>query len=41
MIIWLPRSDGKPHQRSGPKNALIERADGSRVVRLFRGLRRF
>lgn len=25
----------------GPRNVLIERADGSRVVRPFRGLRRY
>jgi hypothetical protein len=39
-IIWLPRSDGRPHEPSGPRNVLIERAGGSRVVRPFRGLRR-
>jgi hypothetical protein len=37
-LVWLPRSDGKPHTRTGPHNVLIERADGSRVVRPFRGL---
>lgn len=28
------------HGLGGPRNVLIERADGSRVVRPFRGLRR-
>ncbi len=40
-LVWYPRSDGKPHpSRTGPHNVLIERADGSRVVRTFRGLRK-
>jgi acetyl esterase len=38
-LVQLPRSDGKRHTRSGPHNVLIQRADGSRVVRPFRGLR--
>lgn len=28
------------HGKGGPRNVLIERADGSRVVRPFRGLRK-
>jgi hypothetical protein len=39
-LIVLPRPDGKPHAHRGPHNVLIEREDGSRVVRSFRGLRR-
>jgi hypothetical protein len=39
-LVWHPRSDGKPHTRNGPHNVLIERADGARVVRSFRGLRK-
>jgi hypothetical protein len=38
--VVLPRADGKPHVHRGPHNVLIEREDGSRVVRSFRGLRR-
>jgi hypothetical protein len=29
-----------PRERGGPRNVLVERADGKRVVRPFRGLRR-
>ncbi len=39
-LVVFPRADGKPHARRGPRNVLIERADGSRVVRSFRGLRK-
>ena len=39
-LVLLPRADGKPHAHRGPHNVLIEREDGSRVVRPFRGLRR-
>jgi hypothetical protein len=34
-VLVLARWNGK-----GPRNVLIERADGSRVVRPFRGLRK-
>jgi hypothetical protein len=39
-LVVLPRADGKPDAHRGPHNVLIEREDGSRVVRSFRGLRR-
>ena len=39
-LVVLPRTDGMPHAHRGPHNVLIEREDGSRVVRSFRGLRR-
>jgi hypothetical protein len=39
-LVVLPRANGKPPVRRGPQNVLIERADGSRVVRFFRGLHR-
>jgi hypothetical protein len=39
-LVVLPRADGMPHAHRGPHNVLIEREDGSRVVRSFRGLRR-
>ena len=39
-LVVLPRANGKPPGRRGPQNVLIERADGSRIVRFFRGLRR-
>ena len=34
-VIWH-----RPPRRNAPRNVLIERADGSLVVRPFRGLRR-
>lgn len=34
-FIWVT-----PPANTGPRNVLIERADGSRVVRGFRGLRK-
>jgi acetyl esterase len=34
-VIWH-----RPPRRNGPRNVLIERDDGSLVVRPFRGLRR-
>jgi acetyl esterase len=34
-VLWV-----KPPARTGPRNVLIERADGSRVIRGFRGLRK-
>ena len=34
LVLWL-----RPPSRS-PRNVLIQRADGSKVVRPFRGLRR-
>jgi acetyl esterase len=34
-VAWL-----RPPRPSAPRNVLIERADGSRVIRPFRGLRR-
>jgi acetyl esterase len=34
-VIWH-----RPPRRNGPRNVLIERGDGSLVVRPFRGLRR-
>jgi hypothetical protein len=39
-LVSVPRADGKPHAQRGPHNVLIEREDGSRVVRSFHGLRR-
>ena len=39
-LVWHLRLDGKPHSRTGPHNVLIERTDGSQVVRGFRGLHR-
>jgi acetyl esterase len=35
VVVWL-----RPPRRGGPRNVLIRRADGSLVVRPFRGLRR-
>jgi hypothetical protein len=35
LVQWLTG-----HGRTGPRNVLIRRADGSLVVRPFRGLRR-
>jgi hypothetical protein len=37
LIQWGLKSRGESH--GGPRNVLIERADGSRTVRPFRGLR--
>jgi acetyl esterase len=37
-LVWYPRTDGKPHSKRGPLNVLIQRADGTKVVRSFRGL---
>jgi acetyl esterase len=37
-VQWGLRSRGETH--GGPRNVLIERADGTLVVRPFRGLRR-
>jgi acetyl esterase len=34
-VLWL-----RPPKAAGPRNVLIERGDGSRVVRPFRGLRK-
>jgi acetyl esterase len=34
-VIWL-----RPPRRGGPRNVLIRRADGSLIIRPFRGLRR-
>ena len=39
-FVMHPRTDSRPLARSGPHNVLIERADGSRMVRSFHGLRR-
>jgi hypothetical protein len=33
-VIWI-----RPPQRNAPRNVLIERADGTQLVRPFRGLR--
>lgn len=35
LVLWL-----RPPKPAGPRNVLIERADGSRDVRPFRGLRK-
>lgn len=37
LIQWGLKSRGESH--GGPRNVLIAREDGSRVVRPFRGLR--
>lgn len=37
MPKWLGR---KEHPKQGPKNCLIEREDGTQIVRPFRGLRK-
>lgn len=37
LIQWGLKSRGESH--GGPRNVLIEREDGARVVRPFRGLR--
>jgi hypothetical protein len=37
LIQWGLKSRGESH--GGPRNVLVERADGTRVVRPFRGLR--
>ncbi len=40
-VLKMPRWLGwKKHPKQGPKNCLIEREDGTKVVRPFRGLRR-
>lgn len=38
LIQWGLKSKGETH--GGPRNVLVEREDGTRVVRPFRGLRR-
>jgi len=37
-LTWLPRTDGKSHSKTGPRNVLIQRVDGTKVP--FRGLRK-
>jgi hypothetical protein len=37
LVQWGLKKRGETH--GGPRNVLIEREDGSRVVRPFRGLR--
>ncbi len=39
-IIRMHELGYRRHDRTCPRNVLIRRADGSRVVRPFRGLRR-
>jgi hypothetical protein len=38
LIQWGLKSKGESH--GGPRNVMIERADGTKVVRPFRGLRK-
>lgn len=39
-VLGTPSGLAIPTHGTGPRNVLIERADGTRVVRPFRGLRR-
>jgi hypothetical protein len=38
-VVWYPGRGGAAY-RQAPRNVLIERADGTRAVRPFRGLRK-
>lgn len=40
MWAWGDRTEDGRLRTAGPRNVLIERADGTRVVRPFRGLRK-
>lgn len=39
-LCGMGQGECRPGRKSGPRNVLIERADGTRTVRPFRGLRR-